>query len=139
MAGTLPAITFPDLGLNPVLVGDLATGVLLVHDGGQVGRQYNLGGEMMRMREAVLRAAAVAGRRPPRLTLPTWLLSAISPLGGIIGPAMGVAPNLREVIHAAGRVTYWTSDAKARTELGYAPHDFEFGLRRVLEGMTGGG
>jgi len=139
MAGTLPAVSFPDLGLNPVLVGDVATGILLIHDRGRIGEQYNLGGELMRTREAVRRAAAVAGRKPPRLTVPTRLLSAISPLGGIIGPLLGVAPNMRELIRAAGRVTYWTSDAKARTELGYAPHDFEWGLRTVLEHMTGNG
>ena len=44
MAGTLPAITFPDLGLSLVHVEDLAAGILLVHDRGRVGEEYVLGG-----------------------------------------------------------------------------------------------
>jgi hypothetical protein len=29
-------------------------------------------------------------------------------------------------------VTYWFSDARARTELGYAPRDLDAGLRTLL-------
>lgn len=132
MAGTLPAITFPDLGLNLVHVQDVAAGILLVHDRGGAGEQYVLGGEITSGREMVQRAAAIGGHRAPRLTIPTLLLRGLSPLGGLIGPAMGVAPNLGEVIRAAAGVTYWATDAKARTELGHAPRDLESGLRSLL-------
>jgi dihydroflavonol-4-reductase len=132
MAGTLPAITFADLGLSLVHVEDLAIGILLIHDRGRIGGEYVLGGEITNGREMVQRAAAAAGRKAPRLTLPTLLLHAIAPLGGLIGPAMGVAPNLAEVIRAADGVTYWAIDAKARAELGYAPRDLEAGLRTFL-------
>jgi dihydroflavonol-4-reductase len=132
MAGTLPAITFPDLGLSLVHIEDLAAGILLVHDRGRIGQEYVLGGEITNGREMVQRAAAVGGRRAPRLTLPTLLLRGLAPLGGLIGPAMGVAPNLGEVIRATDGVTYWATDAKARAELGYAPRDLEAGLRTIL-------
>ena len=65
-------------------------------------------------------------------SIPTLLLRVLSPLGGLIGPAMGGASNLGEVIRAAAGVTYWATDAKARVELGYAPRDFETGLRTLL-------
>jgi dihydroflavonol-4-reductase len=132
MAGTLPALTFPDLGLNMVHVEDLAAGILLVHDRGRIGESYVLGGEIASAREVVRRAAAAGGRQPPRLTVPSWLLRGMAPLGGLIGPALGVAPNLGEVIRAAAGVTYWATDAKARVELGYAPRDLETGLRSLL-------
>ena len=132
MAGTLPAIVFGDLGLSLVHVEDLAAGILLIHDRGRIGEQYVLGGEITTTREMVQRAAAAAGQRAPRLTVPTILLRGLSPFGGLIGPAMGVAPNLGEVIRAADGVTYWASDAKARAELGYAPRDLETGLRSLL-------
>lgn len=133
MAGTLPAITFPDLGLNMVHIEDLAGGILLVHDRGSIGEEYVLGGEITNAREIMLRAAAIAGQKAPKLTVPTLLLRGLSPLGGLIGPAMGVAPNLGEVIRAAAGVTYWATDAKARVEVGYAARDFESGLRSILE------
>lgn len=133
LAGTLAAITFPDLGVSVVHVEDLAGGILLIHDLGGAGEQYILGGEITNGREMVQRAAAIGGHPPPSITLPTLLLRGFAPLGGLIGPAMGVAPNLGEVIRAAAGVTYWATDAKARTELGYAPRDFESGLRSMLE------
>ena len=80
----------------------------------------------------VQRAAATAGQTAPPLTIPTLLLRGIAPLGWLIGPAMGVAPNLGEVIRAAAGVTYWVTDAKARSELGYAPRDLESGLRTLV-------
>jgi dihydroflavonol-4-reductase len=132
MAGTLPAITFPDLGLNMVHVEDLAAGILLVHDRGRTGEAYNLGGVKATTREVVALAAAIGGHRPPRLIMPTWLIRAISPFGGVIGPLLGVAPNIREMIRAADRVSYSVSDAKARNELGYVTRDLETGLRSLL-------
>jgi len=133
MAGTLPGVTFPDLGLSLVHVEDLAGGILLVHDRGTIGEEYILGGEIVTAREMIHRAAAVGGKKAPWLTVPTLLLRGLAPLGGVIGPAMGVAPNLGEVVRAAGGVTYWASDAKARAELGYAPRDLDTGLRSLLQ------
>jgi dihydroflavonol-4-reductase len=132
LAGTLAAITFPDLGLSLVHVEDLAGGMLLIHDRGGAGEQYVLGGEITNEREMVQRAAAIGGHPPPSITIPTLLLRGFAPLGGVIGPAMGVAPNLGEVIRAAAGVTYWATDAKARTELGYSPRDLEAGLRSMV-------
>ena len=136
IAGTLLAVTFPDLGLSLVHVEDLVAGILLVHDRGKVGEEYILAGEIVTAREAIRRAAAAAGRRAPLLTIPTLLLRGLAPLGGVIGPAMGVAPNLGEVIKAAAGVTYWVSDAKARAELGYSPRGLETGLRSLVEAGT---
>ena len=132
MAGTLVAVTFPNLGLHMVHVEDLAAGLLLVHDRGQVGEGYNLGGDQVTLRELVRRAAAIGGHRSPRLNVPTWLLRLLSPLGPVIGPVMGAAPNLREVIRSSEGVSYAVSDAKARRQLGYLTRDLDAGLRSLL-------
>jgi len=132
LAGTLPAVTFPELGLNMVHVEDVAAGILLVNGRGKIGEAYALGGEIVTARELVRRAAAVGGHRAPRLTVPSLLIRVISPLGGLIGPLMGQAPNFGEAIRAADGVTYWFSDAKARRQLGYEPRDLETGLRSLL-------
>jgi len=133
MAGRLTVLNAADLGGSFVHVDDVATGILLVHDRGSVSESYVLGGETATLREVVRRAAAMAGREPPRITTPSWLLRAVAPLGGVIGSALGGAePNLAEMIRASDGVTYWASDAKARRELGYAPRDLEVGLRTLL-------
>jgi len=110
-AGTLLAITFGDAGISLVHVDDVAEGLVLAHDRGRIGETYVLGGEIVTVREAVRRVAAIAGVRPPRLETPTWLLRGMSPLGGLIGPALAGRPNMRELISASAGVTYWASDA----------------------------
>jgi nucleoside-diphosphate-sugar epimerase len=132
MAGTLMVLSGADMGGSFVHVDDVAAGLLLVHDQGEIGHAYILGGEIATLREIVRRASALAGREPPRLTAPSWLLQAIAPLGGLIGPALGVEPNLAESIRASDGVTYWASSEKAKRDLGYAPRDLEAGLKTML-------
>lgn len=132
MAGTLPVLSAGDLGGNFLHVDDAAGGMLLVLDRGVIGQSYVLGGEIATMAEVVRRAAALAGRQPPRVSTPSWLLGALAPLGSVIGPLLGDEPNLAETIRASNGVTYWASDAKARRELGYAPRDLESGLRTLI-------
>ena len=121
-SGRLRSITFGDAGLNMAHVEDIAGGILLVGERGRSGEAYVLGGELATLAELVRRVAAIGGRRPPRLSTPTWLLRAAAPLVRRIGPDVG------ELVSASAGVTYWASDAKARRELGYAPRDLEAGL-----------
>jgi dihydroflavonol-4-reductase len=128
MRGRLRYVAFPTLGVNAVHVDDAVRGLLLVHDRGRVGEPYVLGGEVTTMRDLIATAARVAGRKPPRLTLPTALVRAIAPIAPLVGPPLGLPPNLREVVAASHDVTYWATDAKARRELSYTACDLESGL-----------
>ena len=92
-----------------------------------------LAGENMRLRDAVAIVAHAAGRRPPRLALPTGLLrfaARIAPGGGRL---MGQPPNLAEIVKASAGVTYWASSAKAQADLGYRTRDLERGARDAYE------
>jgi nucleoside-diphosphate-sugar epimerase len=131
--GKLPALAFPELGLNMVHVDDVATGILLAHDKGKPGEAYVLGGELTTLGDVVRKAAEIGGRKPPRMTVPTAALKAMVPIAPLVTKAMGVGPNLRELISASDGVTYWATDAKARRELGYAPRDLETGLRQTIK------
>ena len=131
-AGKLRAVTFPDLGMNMVHVDDLATGIWLAHDRGQLGEAYVLGGEITIVAEIIRKAAAAGGRRPPRLTVPSWLIRAAAVPVRVIGPLVGSRSNLGELISATDGVTYWASDAKARRELAYAARDLETGLQGLF-------
>ena len=101
-------------------------GIVLVGTNGRVGETYVLGGELTTLAELVRRVAAIAGRPAPRFSTPTWALRAAAPVVGRIGP------NLGELVSASAGVTYWATDAKARSELGYAPRDLERGLTEVF-------
>ncbi len=125
-SGRLRSITFGDLGMNMGHVDDIAAGIVLVGTNGRVGEKYVLGGELTTLAELVRRVAAIAGRPSPRFSTPTWALRAAAPVVGRIGP------NLGELVSASAGVTYWATDAKARTELGYATRDLERGLTEVF-------
>lgn len=127
--GKLPAIAFADLGFNAVHRDDVVAGTLLALDKGVPGEAYHLGGEISTMRDTVAIAARVLGRKPPRIAIPNAAIRAMTPLGPLVGPAMGFPPNLREAYSASAGVTYWGGHDKAVRELGYAPRPLEQGLR----------
>lgn len=132
LAGRLPLIPFPELGLIVVHVEDVADGVLLALDKGEIGEQYVLGGEKTTNREIVRTVAEVGGRKPPSRDLPSALIKSIAPLGPLVGPLMGYPPNMRELVTSADGVTFWASSAKATEKLGYRPRDLRTTITDTL-------
>jgi nucleoside-diphosphate-sugar epimerase len=132
LAGRMPLLIFPDLGMNMVHVDDAAGGVLLALDKGKAGESYNLGGQITTMRELITTLGEVAGKKPPKRAMPTGLLKAMAPAGPVVGKLMGQPPNLRELISSADGVTFWANHDKAMAELGYSPRGLETGLRDTL-------
>ena len=120
-AGRMPLIAFADCGLNAVHRDDVADGILLALDRGRAGESYVLGGELTTLGAMAATVARLAGRRAPR-TLPPSLLRAAGRL----------SPSFRDLVASSDGVTYWASDAKARSELGYAPRELEPGLEGML-------
>ena len=132
LAGRMPFLIMPDLGMNMVHVEDAAEGVLLALDKGKPGEAYNLGGQITTMRELISQLAEVAHKKPPSRTLPTGALKAVAPLGPVVGKLMGQPPNMRELISSGDGVTFWASHDKAIAELGYSPRGLDTGLRDML-------
>jgi nucleoside-diphosphate-sugar epimerase len=133
LAGRMPLIPFPELGICLAHVEDVAGGILLALDKGQVGEAYVLSGPVTTMRDAVEVVAGLTGRKAPKRAVPVPLLKALTPVGPVVGKLMGQPPNLRELISSADGVTFWASHEKATRELGYAPRGMEEGLRQTLE------
>jgi dihydroflavonol-4-reductase len=133
LAGKLPLLPFPELGICMTHVEDIAAGILLALDKGKLGEDYVLSGPVTTMRDAVEIVAHVSGRKAPKRSLPVPLMKAMTPIGPLVGKLMGQPPNLRELISSADGVTFWASHEKASRELGYAPRGMEEGLRQTLE------
>ena len=131
--GKMPAIAFPGLGMNMVHVEDVAGGVLLALDKGEVGESYNLGSEITTMRGLIETLAGVSDKKAPKRDVPTSLLKAMTPFGPVVGKLMGQPPNLRELISSADGVTFWANHDKAMKDLGYSPRPLEVGLRETFE------
>jgi dihydroflavonol-4-reductase len=130
--GKLKLKMFPETGFMLIHVEDVAAGILLALDKGEIGEAYVLAGEQIRMGELVDRVCEMSGRKPPRGAMPGILIKASAPLGPVVGPLMGFPPNLRELVRVSDGVTYWATDEKARRELGFEPRDLETGLKDTL-------
>ncbi len=130
--GKLRFKSFPDVGFNMGYVDDIADGIILAHDKGQVGESYVFGGEISTLGELVDKVAELSGRKPIKLTMPAWAVKASIPMAPLVTKMMGLPPNLRELIKTSDGVTYWATDAKARRDLGYSPRNLEEGLREML-------
>jgi nucleoside-diphosphate-sugar epimerase len=130
--GKMPLIAFPELGMNMVHVDDVADGVLLALDKGEVGESYVLGGQITTMRELIDTLAQVTGKKAPKRALPVGLMKAMTPLGPVVGKVMNQGPNLRELISSADNVTFWAKHDKAIADLGYSPRALDRGLRDTL-------
>jgi nucleoside-diphosphate-sugar epimerase len=133
LAGKMPLIPFPDLGICLSHVEDIAAGILLGLDKGKAGEAYVISGPKTTVREAIGIVADVTGRKVPKRALPTGLMKAMIPIGPLVGKMMGQPPNLRELISSADGVTFWATYEKAHRELGYEPRGLELGLRQTLE------
>jgi len=116
--GKLRYLALGGVGLNFVHVDDLADGIVRALDRGRTGECYVLGGEITRLDDAYRAVAQATGRPLPSLVIPDAVLRL----------AARVVPRIREAVSSADGVTFWATDAKARSELGTRP-------RALLDGM----
>src|SRR6266508_639228 len=130
--GRLKLTPFGDMGVTAAHVDDIVEGIVLAHDRGRVGESYVLAGPAVRQIEIAGTAARLAGKKPPRGNLPTAVVKMAIPFGPLVGRAVGLAPNLREMIRSANGVTYWATADKAERELGFTARSLEEGLRQTL-------
>ncbi len=126
-SGTLRYLALAEVALDMTHVDDTAAGIIAALDRGRVGEAYVVAGEPHTLKSAVAVAARVGGHRPPRMTVPTGLLSAIAPVNDRLGGMPGMPANLRESI-ATARASYLASHDKATRELGFAPRSLEQGI-----------
>jgi dihydroflavonol-4-reductase len=125
-SGRVPA--FVDTGLNLVHVDDCAAGHLLAEEKGRVGERYILGAENLTLREILRRIAALAGRRPPTISLP---VAALMPLALALEQAArvtGKEPFITSDGLRLARKKMFFSCAKAIAEFGYAPRPVDAAL-----------
>jgi dihydroflavonol-4-reductase len=120
---------FGDLGITVAHVDDIAAGVVAAHDRGRPGEFYVIAGPAKTNIEIATAVTTIAGRKPPRGNLPPFIIKMGIPFGPLVGKAMGLGTNLREMIRASEGVTYWAKADKAASELGWNPRPLEQGLR----------
>jgi dihydroflavonol-4-reductase len=137
--GRMKWAPFGDLGITVAHVDDIAQGIVDAHDRGRPGEFYVLAGPAMTQLQIASTVTRVAGKKPPRGNLPPSLIKMAIPFGPLVGRAMGLGTNIREMIRASEGVTYWAKADKAAAELGWNPRGLEQGIRDTFaaEGPPG--
>jgi dihydroflavonol-4-reductase len=113
--------------INVVDVRDVAAGHLAAARRGKPGQRYVLGGHNLSFQEMLTIMAEAAGRNPPRLKFPLWLVQLVAKLGSLVG-----APGT----HHLRAIRHWQplDTSRTREELGLPePVPFEQTCRDALD------
>lgn len=122
-----------DFIVNMVDVRDVATGLILTMERGQVGQRYILGGESMSLKKILKLMAAISGRRTLAIPVPGKIAEAAAGMLEFVAdhithkPPSGTAEGVRIALRATE-----LSVKKAQDELGYAPRPIEPALRDTI-------
>lgn len=129
-SGRMPA--YVNTGLNIVHVDDVADGHLLAADRGRIGERYILGGTDLSLADLLRRIAAIAGRHPPRVSLPHATVMPIAMIAECWARLSGREPFATlDGIRMARKWMYFSS-AKAARELGYQFREPDEALRDAI-------
>jgi dihydroflavonol-4-reductase len=122
-----------DFIVNLVDVRDVAAGLVLAMERGQVGHRYIFGGEGIPLKNVLRLVAANSGRRNLRIPVPGKVAEAAAAMLEFIAdhvtrkPPSGTAEGVRIALRSTS-----LSIAKAQTELGYTPRPVEPALRETI-------
>lgn len=93
--GRLPG--YVEGSINVVDVRDVAAGHLAAAERGRPGRRYILGGHNLTLREMQTIVAEAVDRKPPRFTMPPWLVTLVGEVGSFL--AIPGTHHLRAICH----------------------------------------
>ena len=122
-----------DFIVNLVDVRDVASGLILAMERGQIGQRYILGGESIPLKKILQLMATISGRRSLSIAVPGRLAEISAKMLELISDHVTRRPptGTAEGVRIAMRATDLSID-KARRELGYAPRPVEPTLRDTI-------
>ncbi len=128
-----------DFVLNLVDVRDVAAGLRLAMDRGEVGERYILGGEHISLRRVIDMVTTVRKRKGMHVQIPAGFAHMTAAIMEFLADHVTRRPPAAtvEAIRIAVRSKALSSE-KSRRELGYTPRPIEPTLREAIENIPGG-
>jgi len=127
-----------DFIVNLVDVRDVAAGLILAMEHGQIGHRYILGGESISLKKILQLMATISGRRYVSIPVPGRVAEVAATMLEFVAdhvthrPPSGTAEGVRIALRATE-----LSIEKAQHELGYAPRPVEPALRDTIAYLLG--
>jgi dihydroflavonol-4-reductase len=127
-----------DFVVNLVDVRDVAAGLILVMEGGQVGHRYILGSEGIPLKKVLELVTAISGRRHLHIPVSGRVAETATAMLEFIADHVTRRPpsGTLEGVRIALRATTLSIE-KAQRELGYAPRPVEPVLRETITYLLG--
>ncbi len=128
-----PVHMYLDFIVNMVDVRDVATGLILAMEHGQIGHRYILGGESISLKKILKLMTAISGRHALAIPIPGKMAEMAAGLLESIAdhvthrPPSGTAEGVRIALRATE-----LSIEKSQKELGYSPRPVEPALRDTI-------
>lgn len=116
LRGRVPA--YPRARMSFVDVDDLGAAHVLAAERGRVGERYIVAAHNVTVRDYLTAIATAAGRRPPRLPLPDFVIPAFSAIEEVRVRLFGGEALSSRAIARMRRFTLWYDSSKAARELG---------------------
>lgn len=130
-----PVLAAPETRLSLVHVDDLARGIRLAWEKGQVGRTYLLAGESMSLGEMFDLWNNLTGRNPHHLSIPGRWLRPLAPLVRRVERVAAVPPMFGSEAFALFGIRYEGDSTRAVQELGWEPRSLQLGMLETFRYM----
>ena len=131
-AGQLPAVPAPGFTWTYAHVEDIAEGLILAAEKGEIGETYILAGPAVPLGEMVDFWGQITGRKPPLVRVPASVLLAFKPLVSALETSAPlpdfVSGEAIDVLNA----TYMARADKARVVLGWHPRSLQEGMSETF-------
>jgi nucleoside-diphosphate-sugar epimerase len=116
-----------------VHVDDVVAGLIAALDAGAPGTTYVLSGQHASINDFAIRAARVAGVRPPLLRLPNTLAAVAGRLLDVIARPTGLRfPITGETVATSAATRWLHGHERATRELGWVPRSLDVGLPEAV-------
>ncbi len=128
-----PIMPGQDTVLTFTHVDDVAEGLVLAYEKGQVGETYILTGPAIPLGEMVDFWAHLTGRPAPALSVPSTLVRASAPFVDLAGPFTDIDSVLSKEGASLVGATYITRSDKAREQLGWQTRPLQLGMLETFD------
>lgn len=134
--GLMPVVFGPEFILTYTHVDDIAGGLLLAAEEGEVGEEYILAGPAIPLNQMMNLWAYILNRKPPRIQVRARYLRPLIPMIEKLNSLISLPEIISSDTLNILEVSYAARSDKAKRELGWKPRPVEDGMRQTFESIA---
>lgn len=129
----LPVLPGPETTFTYAHVEDIAEGIVLAAEKGEVGESYILAGPAVPVGEMIAFWSYLTGKPAPAISIPARFVRPLAPLMGLLDGVLDLPSAFSQEATRTLGATYMARADKARAELGWKPRPLQSGMKETFE------